>query len=451
MSDLTAQDLGSSISVLNNLLQYAEETNDTSMKSKVEELINQYNNVMTEPQLSDKVLLPYNRRDAYSILEYLKLQAEQLSDGKWTDFSDGDIGTVFLKLMSYLADMNNFQMDKVVSELYLSTVTERASALSLSSLIGYEPRHFEAAHSTLTLTNVNDKSLIPDGTVVPAYSIFTDSTRTTTFSNLEDAVFYNNLCDVEVYEGTYKNKPLNINNISTLGRIYLDDYNIGTNTVRVAVDGIEWKLVDDVRYEVGSLSYSIHCTPDKTLYIQLPSYWKDYITRGTNIQLQYLITKGEEGRIGKNVLTKIYSIASEYFAYMKPLSNTPSQGGYNPETVDELKLSVPKHARTMNTIVTINDFEEVGSFISGISDIAALDYNDPSSGLKQPDDYYKVYMYVLPDAENYDITSLKYRNTIIKDIDDYEFSDMDPVAEDVDIYAQNSIISNSLVLEDFIQ
>lgn len=450
MSNLTPQDLGSSLSVLNNLLDFANENNNIEMREKVEELIAQYNEVISTPDPSDMTILPYNRRDAYSILEYLKLQAEQLSDGKWTDFSDGDIGTIFLKLMSYLADMNNFQVDKVVSELYLNTVTERASAISLCSLIGYEPRHYESAYSTLTLTNKSSRNLIPDGTIIPAYSIFSDDKDTIHFSNLNDAVFYNNLCSLEVYQGNYVNKQLTLDNISNLGRIYLDEYNIGTNTLKMSINGTEWKLVDDVRYETGSLSFSIHITVDKGLYIQLPSYWQDYITRGTNIQLRYLLTDGEDGRIGKNILTKINSINSEFLPYIMPLSNTSTQGGYNPETVDELKISVPKHARTMNTIVTINDFEEVGSFVSGISDIAALDYNDPSSGLVQPDDYYKVYMYVLPDAETYDATdikALKYRNTIMKDEDDWEFSDMDAVAEDVEIYSQNSVSTNSIYLE----
>ena len=122
MALITPQDLNNSISVLEFLLAYAKENNDILMQEEVEKLINDYNQVMLEPDISDMTLLPYNRKDAYSILEYLKLQAEQLSDGRWTDFSDSDIGTVFLKLMSYLADMNNFQIDKAVSELYLNNI-----------------------------------------------------------------------------------------------------------------------------------------------------------------------------------------------------------------------------------------------------------------------------------------------------------------------------------------
>ena len=450
MSNLTPQDLTSSLSVLKYLLDFADTNNNTQMYEEVEELINQYNEVIEEPDPSDKTILPYNRRDAYSILEYLKLQAEQLSEGRWTDFSDGDYGTIILRMLAYLADMNNYQIDKVVSELYLSTATERASAIALASLVGYEPRHYESAYSTITLVNRDENYIIPDGTIVPAYSLFTDSTSKVKYYNLEEAIFYNNKSIFDIYQGDYISHSYNLNNITELGRIYLEEYNIGTNTMKLTIDGTDWDIVDDVRYATGRLCFSVHITVDKVLYIQLPAYWPDYITRGTNIQLNYLLSDGINGRIGKNIITRVAAVNSNYSSRMAVDNCTSSLGGYDPETVEEMKDSVPKHARTMNTIVTINDFEEVGSFVTGISDISALDYNDPASGLVQPDDYYKVYMYVLPDTENYDATdteALKYRNTIIKNISDWEFSDMDKVAQEVESHSQSSIIGNTLTLE----
>lgn len=134
---------------------------------------------------------------------------------------------------------------------------------------------------------------------------------------------------------------------------------------------------------------------------------------------------------------------------MQIISNTASEGGYNPETVDELRDSVPIHARTMNTIVTIKDFEELGGTQDGIAHVKALDYNDPSSGLVQPDDYYKVYLYALPDADLYDATDaelLKYRNTVIKQREDWNISDMEKVAEGLDSFAKASVTGTTITL-----
>ena len=449
MSIITPQDLSSSRSVLDFLLQYAEATSNTGMKEEIERLISDYERIILEPDQSDLTILPYNRRDAYSILEYLKLQAEQLSEGKWTDFSDSDIGTVFLKMMSYLADMNNFQIDKVASELYLSTCTERASAIALCSLIGYEPRHYQSAHCKITLKSTADRE-IPNGTEIPVFSSFTDGSNTIRYQNLEPAYFYNNEASFEVYEGSLVTKNYTINDISTLGRIILPDYAIGTNTIQVTINGIKYRQVDDVRFISGELGFSVHISEDRYLYLQLPSWWPDVITRNSSIQVQYLVTLGEAGRIGKDVLSKIEVLSSDNSAYMTVMGNKASIGGYNPETVDEMRISVPRQARTMNTIVTINDFEEVGEMVLGISGVSALDYNDPSSGLIQPDDYYKVYLYVLPDADQYnpvDEELTKYRNTIIKEREDITVEDLGKVAEGLDEYAKASLSSSIITLE----
>ena len=448
MEEITPQDLNNSLSVLEFLSNYAETTGNTEMKTEVDKLISDYNQVIAEPDLSDMTLLPYNRKDAYSILEYLKLQAEQLSEGRWTDFSDSDIGTVFLKLMSYLADMNNFQVDKVASELYLSTCTERASAIALCSLIGYEPRHYQSASSTITLTNAVGRD-IPNGTVIPAYSVFTNSLSTVKYCNLEQQTFYNNQATFDVYEGTPTSYTYTINNISTLGRIILNDYNVATNTISVTINGIKYQQVDDVRFISGELGYSVHISEDRYLYIQLPSYWPDVISQSSVIEISYLLSNGASGRIGSNVLTRVEQMLSDQRNNVIIAGNTASLGGYNPETVDEMKISVPRQARTMNTIVTINDFEEVSLNVLGIADVSALDYNDPSSGLIQPDDYYKVYMYVLPDADTYDATDtelIKYRNTIIKEREDWTLEDMNNVAEGLDTYSKASITGTIITL-----
>ena len=446
---ITPQDLSSSKSVLDFLLQYAESTDNVDMKEEVERLIHDYNNIILEPDASNLTILPYNRRDAYSILEYLKLQAEQLSEGRWTDFSDTDIGTVFLKLMSYLADMNNFQVDKVASELYLSTCTERASAIALCSLIGYEPRHYQSAHCRLTLGTLGD-SEVPDGTEVPVFSSFTDASSTIRYMNLEPGYFYNNKCTLEVYQGSLVTKNYTINDISALGRIILPDYAVGTNTIQLTINGIKYRQVEDVRFISGELGYSVHISEDAYLYIQLPSWWPDVVTRNSNIKVEYLVSKGESGRIGKNTLSRIEVLSSPNSNYMTIVGNKSSIGGYDPETVDEMRISVPRQARTMSTIVTINDFEEVSEMVLGISGVAALDYNDPSSGLIQPDDYYKVYLYALPDADQYnplDDELTRYRNTIIKEREDITIEDLGKVAEGVDEFSKASLVGPTITLE----
>ena len=447
MATTVPQDFSDINSILSYLETYAIATGNTEMREVVKELKLEYSNVMEEPSDADKLTLPYNRKDAYSIFEYLKLQAEQLSQGRWTDFSDSDIGTVFLKLMSYLADMNNFQVDKVASELYLDTCLERSSAISLAKLVGYEPRHYLSAHTEVTLGNVETRT-VPDGTSIPAYTTFTDSTNEIVYTTLDEYKMYGNKAKVTAYEGVMSTKQYTIDNISATGKIVLPDYNIGINTLKVYIDGQEYQRVEDVRFISGELGFSVHMSEESFLYLQLPAYWPDVINRGSTITVRYLLSTGADGRIGKNILSRIEQMNSEYRNYMTVISNTASLDGYNPETVDEMRDSIPMWARTMNTIVTIKDFEEVSMAIPGISEVQALDYNDKSSGLVQPDDYYKVNLYVLPNADikNYDATNVKYRNTVIKDKQDWTVEDMSKVADAMDEFSKDAISGNTIVL-----
>lgn len=448
MSVTVPQDFSNVKSLLEYLEDYAIKHGNIEMREEIKELMNEYEKIMQEPSSSDKTILPYNRKDAYSIFEYLKLQAEQLSNGKWTDFSDSDIGTVFLKLMSYLADMNNFQTDKVTSELYLDTALERSSAISLAKLVGYEPRHYLSATTEVKIAIIEGQE-VPYGTIIPAYTVFTDSSNEVTFTTLQEHTINGGSTVITAYEGVPTTKTYGISDISTTGKIVLPDYNVGLNTIKLYIDGKEYKKVDDVRFISGELGFSVHMSEEAFLYVQLPAYWTDVVNRGSSIVIRYLLSTGEEGRIGKNILTRIEQMSSEYRNMFTVVSNTATLGGYNPETVDEMRDSIPRWARTMNTIVTINDFEEVALAIPGIKEVQALDYNDPSSGLVQPQDYYKVHLYVLPDADdtNYDPTNVKYRNTIIKEREDWTVEDMSKVADAYDEHSKLSVTGNTILLE----
>lgn len=345
------------------------------------------------------IKLPYDRKDYYSILEYLKLQAQSLSGGRWTDFNESDIGTVFLSLMSMLADMNNYQTDKGISELYLPTVLDRGDALALCKLIGYEPRHYMSAEAILNITTASNQT-IPDGTVIPAYSIFSDSEENVKYTSLKDAYITGGQCNLEVYQGVPIISTYTLSDISTTGKISLQDYNVAINTVQLSVSGQEYTRVENVNLIAGELGFSVHVSENKVVYIQLPSYWPDVISQSSEIKISYLISDGTAGKIGTNIISKVYSSTFEYPSSVNITNEEPSTGGYNPETIEEIRISAPNWARTMNTIVTLNDFREVCQHFSDVADLVALDYNYDTSGLIQPTDYYKVNVYVLPMDSN---------------------------------------------------
>lgn len=329
--------------------------------------------------------ISYERRNVNDILDWLKEKAIELSEGRWTDFSSGDIGSVFLGLMAYLADMNNFQIDKAASELYLDTAVERSSMMSLLKLVGYEPRHYMSAYTTIYLTSSEDVT----GYIIPKYSTFTNESGSIVYTALSDIPITKGLGWGVVYEGTRRTMTFQYDQITPEGRIFLPDYKLGVNTVELFISGIDSssdgsiQRVEDVRFITGEFAFSVHVNEYAQVYIQLPSYWTDLITKTATIIVSYLLTNGEAGRIGANILTQPGSGLTLSNTYI--ITNPEkSEGGYFPETIEDLRLSAPRQARTMLTIVTKNDMSDLVVNLPEIADIKCGDYNDDWTGYVQP-------------------------------------------------------------------
>lgn len=345
----------------------------------------------------------YTRRDVTSIYEYLKEQAAELSNGRWTDFSSGDIGSILLGLMAYLADQNNFQLDKTASELFLDTALERSTIMAMLKLVGYEPRHYESARVSIELTSSTGNS---SSTIIPAYTIFTNNTNTITYQNLYPIIISNGKgVSDEVYEGTRVQATYQYSDITADGKIYLPDYKIGINTVQLYIPSVSASLierVENVKFTDGDFVFSVHVNEDGLVYIQLPSFWTDLLNNTATLRVSYLLSSGEAGRIGAGILTRFGNSGSlsSQFTVTNPAQST---GGFFPETVEEIKTSAPIHVRTMETIVTKKDLNELAMATAEtalIAQVKAGDYNDNWTGLIQPDDAYKCKVLAVPFNRN---------------------------------------------------
>ena len=102
--------------------------------------------------------------------------------------------------------------------------------------------------------------------------------------------------------------------------------------------------VTDVRFADDELCFSVHVSLDGNPYIQFPVFWKNLITDPTTIEVVYLQTSGSEGRIGANQITKCSDSNLRAYKINNPES---SIGGYDPETVSEIKAKASIFARTI--------------------------------------------------------------------------------------------------------
>lgn len=357
-------------------------------------------------------MLDYTLKDYETIFNFLTDQAVELSDGQWTDFTDGDFGTIIIHLLSYWGDLLSNQLDLTASELFINTAEERTSLMEIVKLIGYEPNNYSSSMASLHITHNTDPNVAYEGEVLPAFSKFVSNSGLS-YYNLYPVRLTSDTTIVPTYEGTLTNKIFYYRDITTDGRIQVNDPNMATNATQVeiiagSVAG-EIQRVSDVRFTSGELCFSIHTDLDGYPYIQLPAWWSNLLSDPVTISVTYLKTRGQDGRVGANTINRIASNPSISNNYT---INNPeaSVGGTNPETVAEIKAKATAFARTMYTAVTLKDFEDIALFSDTISQVRALDYNHkeeefpptiapykqptPPNGI--PNDAYKVLIMAVP-------------------------------------------------------
>ena len=101
---------------------------------------------MTTPPAID-----YTDKDFRSLrAAMLRLAQQRLPE--WTDQSPADLGMLMVDLFAYVGDIALYYQDRIASELFPGTATERASVVDLLRLIGYELSPAAPAMADLLLT-----------------------------------------------------------------------------------------------------------------------------------------------------------------------------------------------------------------------------------------------------------------------------------------------------------
>ena len=95
--------------------------------------------------------IDYTDKDFASLrAAMLRLASQRLPE--WTDRSPSDLIMVFIDLFAYCGDIVAYYQDRIASEMFPATATERASLVDLLRLIGYEFSPATPARTDLRLT-----------------------------------------------------------------------------------------------------------------------------------------------------------------------------------------------------------------------------------------------------------------------------------------------------------
>ncbi len=372
-----------------------------------------------------KISLSYLARDYEPLVEELKKVIPNLTDD-WTDFSDGDVGMLILKLMAAVKDMQAYQFDMQQLENYLNTVKQRSNLISIIKPYGYVLRSYRASKVRVHIPN----DAYPEG-VTPATSadwanmigtefFVADESSALLFTFLNkpgDIIPVSDGVDLILWQGQLSEWPKSIEGTSTdlLGDCIdtngkrvteVDAIAISDVDAKIAIDGSSYLVINDVINTefkevtsfVDSIAdyanvyddpnvpklYRLFVDRDNKTYLQF--FTREVQVNGidllsTQTYIKFLLTEGADGLISTGTV-----LAFKHEGENIPCEVTVIEDmGSNPETIDEAREDIPQYVKTMDRAVSISDYEYIVK--------QYLESNSPTSGAKfygvSVVDYYK--------------------------------------------------------------
>lgn len=343
-----------------------------------------------------------------SILNFIKDISPE-----WTDRNPSDVGMVLVEVMSYVADVLHYQIDRAQNESYLTTAQERINVQQLLRLINYELS--SGTGSSVPLCVITDQ----DQVTIPALTRISTSDNDASFE-FTQAVFL-------PIRGIYA--PSSVKAIveeSLQLPVIVEDNLIASfgTTLTETIGTSDGTAFQEFQLSRGPVSLSSDAssslnvqTSDGTVYSPATSFLD--ADSDTTV---YTFTVTESGsiriRFGDGISGKIPAINSDisvsYRIGVGSSSNSygvntinllnpnpvgvvgifnPVQpsGGKNAESIDDAKINGPLSLRALDRAVTLQDFE-------------VLAVKTPGGGVKaaraSAEDPYDVTVYVSAEGQN---------------------------------------------------
>lgn len=328
--------------------------------------------------------------------------AKQIST-KWDPeyTNESDPGIVLIKLMAFMGDKLNYNIDKNTLEQFVTSATQENSFDKIIEMMGYNRRYYRSATSYVSFYYKGGNEALDEQ--LDNYGQVTLQPFSTTFKT-EDGLVYTLLEPMEITSedpsslsklamqgeltslvidgastGSSGATKVQLYNLDDQRRVYFSDSQVSENGIfinkkyyddsDVSVNNEDaWKRVDNLYdQDINQKIYKFGYDSDKELpYLEFPEDITNLI--GDGIEIWYLITDGEAGYASNNSLTELNSWSftslsgatindvgsfdSSYYS----LSNSSSVGAEDVETIDEAYSGFKKTVGTFDTLVSCRDY-----------------------------------------------------------------------------------------------
>ena len=383
---------------------------------------------------------------SYTNKDFEQIYPEQLDlvkkiTNKWDPqtTNESDPGLVLLKLNAFIADKNNYNIDKNILENTITSCTQENSMQEICERLGYNIGYYKSATCDLTFTYLGGEQTL-DGVLGISESDNEESNVNGSFIIkafdtsfiTEDNIVYTLLEDIEISKeqrttltpkkvmqgelkalnvssaiskdnSTTEATKIQVYNLDENNRIYFPDTMVAENGVFINKQYYDtykednvWRKVDNLNdQDLGQRVYKFGYDSKKGFpYIEFPSDISDLI--GDGLEIWYLTTDGVNGYAPAGSLTTINtlsitspfvdtsdiaSLTEDYYS----CNNSVVTGSSDRETINEAYNNFKKTIGTFDTLVSCRDYsngiyryENVdGSHL--VSNVQALDIRtDPN-------------------------------------------------------------------------
>jgi len=314
----------------------------------------------------------YTSRDYNSVKGALTARARtQLPE--WSRGGSSDFAMMLVDLWAYIADTQNYYIDRAYTESFLSTATQSASVHALAKLLGYVPNQRVSASATVYVFNSSDTSI-----TIPKDTMFVVPGTTTS-----DPIYFTTVVDTPVAETTTSSSPASVavQEGRYISETLTTNYLGGPGGVFVLPN--QRVIPDSLTLTVGTTTFT-HTTriteaaPDAPMFTTVTESADNTSVvlgngvnglvppQGSTITAKYRVGVGSKGNVAANAITALDTEIPN-IVFPPTTKSTAGVGGQNPETLSSIKDNAPTLRRTQDRAVTLEDYKSLIKGFPGVS------------------------------------------------------------------------------------
>jgi len=316
--------------------------------------------------------IDYTSRDFASVKSDLIVRA-RATIPEWTSTSSPDFTMMLIDLWSYVADVQNYYIDRAYTEAYLDTATQASSVRAIARLMGYQPNSRTSATATVTVSNSSGTiEAFPKGTMflVPAAGAKAAVYFTSTSDVPSGGIPAGGSSVVPVAEGRWVSETFSNFNGEAGWAFPLSELKIVPNSLTLTVGTTAYTHTQRM-HEVGSTApvfTSITDSTDTTRIVLGNGVNGKVPDAGSTIEATYRVGQGSVGNVGLNAITTL--IVPK--VYLSITSSTAASGGTDSESIPSIKNNAPALRRVQDRAVTLADYKTLMLGFTGVNKAVAL-------------------------------------------------------------------------------